>query len=633
MTTKHLNRIYPLSREKVTIHDAFWAPRQEINRTKTIPYQYRQCKRTGRIDAFHLDWTPGKKKPHIFWDSDAAKWIEAASYSLTHHPDSELEVLVDDVIDLIVSAQQDDGYLNIYYTAVEPEKRWTDLEGGHELYCAGHMIEGAVAYYEVTGKRKLLDAVCRYADYIASVFGTEEGKMKGYPGHEEIELALIKLYRVTQNEKYLELSRYFVDERGTSPHYFDMERQARNHEGHLKPVVGHLEGEDVNKYHQSHLPVREQEHAEGHSVRAMYLYSAMADLAYEIGDENLFNTCKRLWSHLVHKRMYITGGIGSSEKNEGFTSDYDLPNETSYAETCAAIGLVFWNHRMVQYECDSKYTDLLERALYNAVLAGVSLDGEKFFYANPLESKGDKHRSEWFDVACCPPNLSRLLASLEEYIYSESDHDLIVHLYVQSRLQTELAGKKVTIEQTSNYPWEPQVDFAIQLQEKARFGLKLRIPNWTSRYRLEVNGEETDEGVTLEHGYVRIERDWQDGDTVSLTMDMPVFRNYAHPAVKDAVGKVALQRGPLIYCLEQADHEASVFAVELPESSDFQVVFEEDVLNGIAAIEAKAYARTSASEELYQTDKSFKETAIKAIPYFAWDNREDGAMVVWMKEY
>ncbi len=373
-STKQLGPTWmPVSWKAVTIDDPFWTPHLEVNREQTLPLIYQISQETGRIDNFRLNWKPGMEPvPHIFWDSDVAKWLEAASYSLGTHHNPELEAKVDEVISLLVAAQQPDGYLNTYFTAVEPKKRWTNLRDWHELYCAGHLIEAAVAHFQATGKRVLLDALCRYADYIDSVFGTEPGKKRGYPGHEEIELALVKLSRVTGEKRYLQLSQYFVNERGwrvRQPHYFDIEARLRGED----PADFHHK---THEYSQSHMPVRGQDQVVGHAVRAMYLYSAMADLAHELHDQSLFDADQRLWEHLCTTRLYITGGLGSSRHNEGFTDDYDLPNETAYAETCAAIGFVLWNHRMLQLDCNARYADMLECALYNGVLSGVSLDGQ-----------------------------------------------------------------------------------------------------------------------------------------------------------------------------------------------------------------------------------------------------------------
>lgn len=427
LNTKLTNRYTPIPFINVSIEDIFWEPRQRANREHTIPIEYQQCRDTGRIDAFRLSWKPGMKPvPHIFWDSDIAKWIEAASYSLANHPDPQLDALLDEVISLITFAQQPDGYLNTHFTVVEPEKRWTNLRDQHELYCAGHMIEAGVAHYQGTGKHTLLDVVCRYADHIASIFGTQPGQKRGYPGHEEIELALVKLYHVTGEKRYLDLSQYFIDERGKQPYYYDLEAVARGDDPKAYWAKTYA-------YMQAHIPVRRQNEVVGHAVRAMYLYSAMADLANETGDNSLLEACRTLWQDVCLRKMYITGGIGPSRLNEGFTNPYDLPNETAYAETCAAVGLVFWNQRMLQFDCDSRYADIMERALYNGVISGVSLSGELFFYENPLASLGNYHREPWFDCACCPPNIARRLASLGHYIYSQKDDEAVAPLYPGSR--------------------------------------------------------------------------------------------------------------------------------------------------------------------------------------------------------
>ncbi len=490
----------PVPLTAVTITDSFWEPRIRVNREQTLPHVYRLCKETGRIEAFKLDWKPGVEPvPHIFWVSDVAKWIEAASNSLATHPDPELDALLDETIDLVVKAQQPDGYLNPYFTVVKPEQRWTNLRDMHELYCAGHLVEAGVTHFQATGKRVLLDTVCRYVDYIDTVFGTQPGKKRGYPGHEEIELALVKLYQVTGEKRYLRLSQYFVDERGHQPHYFDMEARLRGED----PKIFWAK---TYEYNQSHLPVRVQSEVVGHAVRAMYLYSAMADLARELGDYTLFQACTRLWNHLCTKRMYITGGIGSSWQNEGLTRDYDLPNESAYAEACAAIGLILWSHRMQQLDCDGRYADVLERVLYNGMLSGVSLDGHKFFYENPLASPGNHHRQEWYDCACCPPNIARLLASLGQYIYASTDTEVVVHLYIQSSVRLALDGREITVRQETTYPWDGLITIQLGMDESTVFGLNLRIPGWCRTARLSVNGDSLDLTEHIIKGYARVER-------------------------------------------------------------------------------------------------------------------------------
>src|SRR5262245_4541741 len=612
-------RYTPLAHTDVTIDDAFWAPRQRVSRERTIPHIYRQCQQTGRIDAFRPDWVPGPgiepfRRPaggasHVmFWDSDIAKWLEAASYSLRTHPDPALDALLDEVIALIAQAQHPDGYLNTWFTTVDPQMRWKNLRDWHELYDAGHLIEAAVAHYQATGKRTLLDVLCRYVDHIDRTFGAEPGKRRGYCGHPEIELALVKLARATGERRYLELSRYFVDERGRQPHYFDQETRERGED----PAVFWARGYE---YNQSHMPVREQPEVVGHAVRAVYLYSAMADLAGEYGDASLLAACRRLWQHLTTKRMYVMGGIGTSKSNEGFTGDYDLPNESAYAETCAAIGLVFWAHRMLQLELDRRYSDIAELALYNAVISGVALDGETFFYDNPLASTGAHHRTPWFSCPCCPPNLARLLASLGSYIYSQSATDAVVHFYIQSAGQLQIGGQPITLRQETRYPWDGAVALQVELERPAQFGLRLRIPGWCAAPRVSVNGTPVDLAANIEGGYLRIERTWQSGDQVALDLPMPVERLYAHPAVAADVGRVALRRGPLIYCLEQVDHEVPLSRIALPEEAELAAQFEPELLGGVVAIDGSAEALDDAGWDgtLYRTTPpTTRPSAIRA---------------------
>lgn len=613
----------------VRIEDGFWAPRQRTITQRTLAIEYQACKETGRIDAFKLAWKPGKVPvPHIFWDSDVAKWIEAASYSLAIYPDPDLETLLDETIDLIASAQQPDGYLNTHFIQVEPEKRWTNLRDNHELYCAGHMIEAAVANFKATGSRVLLDVMCRYADYIATVFGTSPGQKRGYPGHEEIELALVKLYHVTGVPRYLELAQYFIDERGQQPHYYDQEAVLR--------------GEDPSKfwaksyaYNQSHIPVREQSEVVGHAVRAMYLYSAMADLAGESGDPELLSACQRLWDDLTLSKLYLTGGIGPSRHNEGFTLPYDLPNETAYAETCAAVGLVFWAHRMLQYSCDRQYADVMETALYNGALSGISLDGERFFYENPLASLGNHHRQPWFDCACCPPNIARLLASLGEYIYSVAPDQIAVHLYVQGSGKFNLGGQTINLKQNTAYPWDGKITFEIDMASQKNFSLRLRIPGWCRGSDVRVLGEPTEMETRIEKGYLVITRTWEPGDAVELTLQMPVERIYAHPDVRVNARKTALRRGPLVYCFEETDNEFPLHRAAISKNSNFTPTFNPDLFGGVTLLTGELTVSLADDwhRELYRSDPPQQQTInATAIPYYAWDNRSPGQMMVWLPE-
>lgn len=616
----------PVAHPAVTFEDIFWAPRLQTIREHTLPAIYEQMKRDGHFDAFQERWHAGMPPiPYVFWESDVSKWIEAASYSLATHPDAGLEALVDEAIAFLVSLQQPDGYLNLWFTKVEPEKRWTNLRDFHELYCAGHLIEAAVAHFQATGKRPLLDAACRYADYIETVFGVEEGKQHGYCGHEAIELALVKLYRATGETRYLRLGQYFIEERGRQPHYFDAEALARGEAP--SDFWAH-----TYEYNQSHLPVREQQKVVGHAVRAMYLSCALADLVKEFHDETLLQTCERFWHHLISTQMYITGGLGPSAANEGFTTSYDLPND-AYAETCAAIGLVMWSHRMLQIEADSRYADVLERALYNGVLSGLSLGGEHFFYENPLESHGDHHRQPWFKCACCPPNIARLLASLGQYVYGVNETDLLVHLYAQSTSTIAMRGQQVVIRQETNYPWEGMIQFWLEIDKPVEFCLNLRIPDWCKKARLSVNDEPPSGEQHLRKGYARIARRWQSGDRVVLRLDMPVERIYAHPDIRMDNGCVALQRGPIVYCLETADNPVALHRISLPETAELEGHFDPGLPGGGVAIRANALVMETEdwSGKLYRTTPPVHSPhTLVAIPYYAWDQREPGEMRVWI---
>jgi DUF1680 family protein len=625
-------KLAPVPLTQVTVEDSFWAPRMRINREQTIPHEYKQCKDTGRIDAFLLNWQPGMEpKPHYFWDSDVAKWVEAASYSLATHPDPELDALLDEVIEKIAGAQQEDGYLNVYFTVVEPQNRWVNLAHWHELYSAGHLMEAAVAHFQATGKRTLLDVMCRYADYIDSVFGP--GKRDGCPGHEEIELALVKLYHTTGEERYLKLGQFFLNQRGQKPSYFKKELNK------LNPGAGDRFNPE---YCQDHLPVREQSEVVGHAVRAMYLYCGMADAANETGDQALLDACERLWDNVCRKRMYVTGGIGPSRHNEGFTADYDLPNESAYAETCAAIGLAFWNHRLLQSQGDSRFADVMERALYNGTISGVSLGGRKFFYVNPLESRGNHHRQDWFGCACCPPNIARLIASIGGYIYSQAERDAYVHLYIQGSGTLNVGGKKVVLRQETDYPWDGRIRISVNPESPAAFGLNLRIPGWSRNATLIVNGEAVDVeaakanggSTSVERGYARTEREWKAGDEVELVLPMPVQRIEANPAVRQDAGCVALQRGPVVYCLEQVDNPAPLHRIVLPRDAELKPCFEVNLLGGITVIRGEALVVDDSDwdDALYRAEPAkLKPSEITAIPYYAWDNREPGEMRVWIR--
>lgn len=639
----------PLPIRKVSFFkDSFWGKRLKVIQEVAIPYQWKAlndsvigAEKSHAIMNFKIAAgdEAGEFYGRVFQDSDVYKWLEALSYSLILKPDAQMEKTVDELIDVIEKAQQPDGYLNTYYIINGIDQRWTNLRDNHELYCAGHLIEAAVAYFQATGKRKLLDIACRFADHIDSVFGLEPGKKRGYPGHEEIELALIKLYRTTGNERYLQLTKYFIDERGRQPHYFDIEANNRNdHTGRYDEL-----------YYQADVPVREQTDAHGHAVRAMYLYSALADLYAETGDKSLFETCKKLWKNVIKKRMYVTGGIGSIAFGEAFTFDYDLPNDIAYAETCAAIGLVLWANRMLQIDVDSEYVDVMERALYNGILSGISLDGEKYFYVNPLEvwpeaceKRNDLNqgrlrttRQNWWGTACCPPNIARLITSLGQYTYSSQENKIFVHLYTGSEAEVEIHEQKVKITQKTNYPWDGDIQLNVDPEKEAEFSVFLRIPGWCKEAVLKVNGETLDIFTSIQKGYVNISRQWKMGDIIELTLQMPVERIRSNAKVRANAGKVALQRGPVVYCIEETDNGSNLADISLPKHVQFDLHFDNDLLEGVTVINTNSFRSDESnwSETLYSSQEPDRNSfSIKAIPYYTWANRGKGEMSVWIRE-
>jgi hypothetical protein len=620
-------RLKSLKLGDVKFDDGFWAPRIRTNRKATLPVEEKQLRETGRLDALKLGWKPGMpNEPHIFWDSDTYKWIEAAAYDLECAPNSTVAEALESVVDDIVRAQQEDGYLNSHYTVVEPENRWTNLRDCHELYCAGHFFEAAVAHFDATGSRKLLDVACRFADHIATQFGREEGKRCGYPGHEEIELALVKLARASGEDKYFDLATFFVDERGAEPHYFDIEAEARGE----KPRPRHKYDEI-----QAHLRVREQKTIEGHAVRACYLFAGVADVAAETGDAELFEAVKTVWQNATARRMYVTGGVGSTRHGERFTSDYDLPNQSAYAETCAAIALVFWARRMNEVEVDAKYADVMERALYNGIPSGISLDGTKFFYENPLESRGDHHRKEWFGCACCPPNIARLYASMGHYAYSVGDAEAYVHLYAQGSAAFDMNGTRVSLDVKTEYPWKEKVRIAVSPDEPTKFTVALRLPGWCRKPVVKLNGK-TVSVKKAEKGYLKIARKWKKGDKVELTFPMPIEFVEARAEVGMNASRVALQRGPIVYCLEEVDNGATLNSIYLPRDAKLKATFDAKLLGGVTVITGKAKRRDASKwkpDELYRAGPSKLVPAkIKAVPYCVWDNRAPGEMLVWIAQ-
>ncbi len=760
----------PLDIGQVRITDAFWGREQELVRTEVIPYQWEALndripeaapsycmhnfRAAGRLmrderelgekyvaptytfrgfealpeDPKHPE--PDKFYGFVFQDSDFAKWIEAVGYSLAWAPDPELEKLADAAIDIVCDAQAENGYLDTYYIINGMDRIFTNLRDHHELYCFGHLVEGAVAYYQATGKDKLLRAAKRYADFIDLKFGPEEGKCKGYPGHEIAEMALARLYELTGEEKYLVLASFFLDVRGRQPYYFDQEEEERaKREGRPYKSPGMLQSLRF-QYHQAHLPVREQSEAVGHAVRGVYLYSGMADVARLTEDEEMLAACERLWNSIVNEKLYLTGGIGGTHVGEAFSFPYDLPNDTAYSETCAAIGLAFFARRMLQIQADSRYGDVMEQALYNTVLAGMALDGKSFFYVNPLEvlpeaCKKDERkrhvksvRQKWFGCACCPPNIARIVSSLGAYIYTQNSHTLYTHLYVGSSVRLEWEGRKAEIVLESEFPWNGQVKAAIHVEKDpqgraviADRTFAFRIPGWCKSSETEVcirRGEEkctlavcrigrNDKGqieeaapansvahkqaanshfirrqeteggdqdcggqggnvqVRIRGGYLYLTGDWQDGDEIRLTFPMEVHLVSADSRVRQNVGKVAVTRGPICYCLEEADNGSNLGLLRvdacriskahlsdtgfssLDKGEEAVVKMESGGKSGsevrILNVPGFRQEPVSFGDSLYGDYLSpvEHETILKFIPYFAWANRGEGEMSVWVR--
>lgn len=605
---------------KVTPDDFILKRAIETDKNVTIPASIAKCYETGRIDAFKLNWQEGQpNKPHIYWDSDVAKVLEGIANILSIYPDEELEAEYDRIVSLIISSQQPDGYINSYYTTVAPEKRWTVLWLNHELYCAGHLMEAAVAGYELLGKKDFLDAMCRYADYIATVFGREEGQIRGYPGHQEIELALVRLYHATGNEKYFKLAEFFINERGQEPNYFNTVENA--------PMV-HC----ANR--QAHKPVREQDEAFGHAVRMVYMSAGMADVAGIAGDEELFNACEKIFNSIVNRRMYITGGIGSSFMGEALTVDYDLQNGSlMYAESCAAMGLVRFASRMLNLTGDGRYAEVIEKAIFNGVLSGISLAGDTFFYTNYLEvgdnlqtyNSGAKERQPWFNTSCCPTSYCRFLPETMQYIWSVSDDEVRLNIPIANTYESHLG----TFEVKSVYPFDGSIK--VTVKNSGKYKISVRIPQWCKKYSMYLNSEKVD--VSPVANYVTFDRQWQAGDVIEYTFDMPVVLMRSHLKVTNNAGRIALMRGPLVYALETIDNPDGIYDLLIPEKQEFSIVPASDLGENIVAVTGKALREKSAdSEALYFSGESeFTECVFTAIPYYLWQNRGRSDMMVWIR--
>lgn len=613
-------RLRPLGVADVRIEDQFWTPRRETNRTVTLPSQLAQCEETGRLDNFRraAGRFDGLFQGRYFNDSDVYKWLEAAAWSLATDPNPVLRLQVDEIIELIAAAQDENGYLNTYFVFERTAERWTNLRDLHELYCAGHLIQAAVAHYRATGESTLLDVAIRLAIHIESVFG--EDKRSGTDGHPGIEMALVELARETGDDRWLKLSRFFLDQRGREPSALT--------------VPDELPGQPRN-YFQDHESFVEQRAVTGHAVRALYLYGGATDLHADTGDDVLGKAVTALWEEFQACKVYVTGGAGARHDGEAFGDPFELPNDRAYAETCAAIAHVMWAWRLLLLTGEARYADAMETALYNGVLAGFGQDGQEYFYVNPLADDGQHRRQPWFGTACCPPNIARLLASLPGYVASTSDDGPWMHLYMTGRIETTLpGGNQVVVRQRTDYPWDGAVELQIESGREAAFGLALRIPAWADGAEVAVNGAPVDQPV--EPGtYLRVHREWRSGDTVQLVLPMAVRCLMSHPRVEANRGQMALARGPLVYCLEQADHPGvDVRDVRLPAGATWEPTAEPALLGGIITLRGEAVVAGCPRDTLYQPfqreETNGRMVPVTAIPYYAWANREAGPMRVWV---
>ncbi len=623
--------IKPVPFTKVHITQGFWFNRMETNRSVTIPASIKLLEETGRMKNFEIAAkraTGDFCSPYYFDDSDAYKVIEAASYTLMLKSDDELEKKLDQMIETISAAQEKDGYLYTPRTTgtkkfqrVIGDKRWLNEQGSHELYTAGHMYEAAVAHHLATGKKNFLDIAIKNADLICSVFGP--GKIQLPSGHQEIEIGLVKLYRLTGNEKYLQTAKFFLDMRGK---YLDGRKS-------------------WGEYNQDHKPVVQQDEAVGHAVRAAYMYSGMADVAALTGDKSYINALDKIWSNVVGKKLYLTGGIGASGSWEGFAKNYELPNASAYNETCASIANIMWNHRMFLLKGDSKYIDILEKTLYNALLSGIGMSGDLFFYPNVLESYGTHERSKWFSCACCPPNVARLIASIAGYSYAVKGNDIYVNMFGNNDAEISIDGEIIKLKQQSNYPWDGAIKITVTpAKENQEFVLKIRIPGWSQNQAmpsdlytfsdfqkeksfLNVNGKLVP--MNLKDGFATIKRKWNSNDIVELTLPMEIRRIKANEKVEADLGKVALQKGPLVFAAEWKDNKDEyVRNILLPEESQLTSKFEKDLLNGVEIIKGKGFGfKADEKNNIIKTEQE-----IVAIPYYAWAHRGKGEMSVWIAQ-
>ncbi len=620
----------PLPLTAVTLRDAFWAPRLAVNREVTIPSQLRLLEETGRLANFRR--VTGKAGADFrglyFNDSDVYKWVEAASWALAVEPDEEIAAMVDAVIADVAAAQRDDGYLNTYYSLERADQRWTNLRDKHELYCAGHLFQAAVAHHRATGSTALLDIAVRFADHICATFGAvADGKKMGTGGHPEIEMGMAELARDTGDDRYMQQAAYFLDVRGTR---------------HADETCGAIGGRD---YHQDHLPFREFDRMIGHAVRAVYLNAGATDIYTAGGDETLMVALDRMWRSMTERQMYITGGIGSRHEGEAFGADYELPNAQAYTETCASIAAIMWAWRMLAVTGDARYADVMELELYNGFLAGLGLDGASYFYVNPLADDGKHRRQPWYECACCPPNIARMIASLPGYFYNaDREGNVWVHLYAEGEATIALpGGGQLDLAQRTHYPWDGDVEIEVTAADGETAALYVRIPGWAQGATAELNGGPVDTEVTP-GTYARIapdvNRGWHKGDAIRLHLPMMPVWSESHPYVLENAGSIALSRGPLVYCFEGVDHPGvDLRDLRVSPAAEIEIVERPDLLGGVVALFAPAQVISKDAgwdDTLYRpaTDiakSSVTETTVTGIPYYAWANREAGPMQMWLR--
>lgn len=613
-----LARLQGVPFTEVTVSDRFWRPRQETNRKVSIPHAIKMCYETPRMQNLIRagNREKGGYQGLVFDDSDVYKVLESAAFALAQQRDPELEKKVDEMIAIVAKAQEPDGYLNSYYQLMAPDRKWTNLADNHEIYCAGHLIEAAVAHFQATGKRTLLNVAIKKADLMAKMFGDGPGQRMGYPGHPEAELALIKLWRATGNKEYYRLAAFFLDNRGKK--FFAEERRVPK---------DRFDG----TYWLDDMPLREHREIKGHAVRAAYLLAGATDYANITGDAPMVSMLDRVWRNTVEKRVFVTGGLGPSGSNEGFTVDYDLPTHSAYQETCASVAMAMWGHRMGLLHGDSRYWDAAERALYNGFLAGVSLKGDTFFYVNPLASRGQHHRVPWFACSCCPPNVTRTIAAVGQYFYAKSNDALYVNIYAAGSVRTELtSGLTAGFDVTTNYPWDGNVQFTSTQASRQPFALFIRVPTWAGTAKVSVNGRTVESSI--ENGYVSVRRTWAKGDKVALQLPMDVRRIAAHPKARDVAETAVIQRGPIIYCLEQVDHTENIENLYLPLDAKLTPKHDAGLLSGVTVLEGEAvvFEEPEWRRTLYQPLPVDRRAKIRAIPYNVWDNRKAGAMAVWL---